>query len=87
MLCACGVRNSKGSTDWLSGELSPPARDLYPVANGIPTDPVRIALLDCVLSEKGQSKNVPAGYIGMSQEKIGHSMKLLHPCAAAEDAE
>ena len=57
---------------------SPPARDLYLVTNGVPADPVMIAFLDYVLS-KGQQKNVPAGYIGMSQEKIAHSMQLLHP--------
>ena len=59
---------------------SPPARDLYLVTNGVPTDPVVVAFLDYVLG-KGQQKNVPAGYIGMSQDKIERSMQLLHPDA------
>lgn len=57
---------------------SPPARDLYLVTNGVPTDPVVVAFLDYVLG-KGQQKNVPAGYIGVSQDKVERSMRLLHP--------
>ena len=57
---------------------SPPARDLYLVTNGVPTDPVAVAFLDYVLG-KGQAKCIPSGYIGISQEKIGRSLKLLHP--------
>ena len=57
---------------------SPPARDLYLVTNGVPTDPVAVAFLDYVLG-KGQAKCIPSGYIGIPQEKIGRSLKLLHP--------
>lgn len=56
---------------------SPPARDLYLVTKGIPTDPVIVAFLEYVLSE-GQRLNVPAGYIGISQEKIEAELKLLN---------
>lgn len=56
---------------------SPPARDLYLVSKGIPTDPVMVAFLEYVLSE-GQKLTVPAGYIGISQEKIEAELKLLN---------
>lgn len=48
---------------------SPPARDLYLVTKGVPTDSVTVAFIKYVLG-KGQEKNVPAGYIGMSEEKV-----------------
>ncbi len=60
---------------------SPPARDLYLVTKGVPTDSVTVAFIKYVLG-KGQEKNVPAGYIGMSEEKIGRSLDMLE--AAAE---
>ena len=56
---------------------SPPARDLYLVTKGVPTDPLVVAFLEYVLSQ-GQTKNIPAGYIGMSGEKIRSSLDLLH---------
>ena len=62
---------------------SPPARDLYLVTNGVPTDPVMVAFLDYVLTH-GQQKNLQAGYIGMSQEKVEQSMRMLHPDAEAD---
>ena len=68
---------------------SPPARDLYLVTKGVPTNPVAVAFLDYVLS-KGQAKNIPAGYIGISKEKIAQSRQLLHPVqeeVAADDDE
>lgn len=55
---------------------SPPARDLYLVTNGVPTDPVVVAFLEYVLT-RGQRLNVPAGYIGMSDEKVQSSLALL----------
>lgn len=55
---------------------SPPARDLYLVTKGVPTDPVVIAFLRYVLGD-GQSKNEPAGYIAMSEEIIAKALKLL----------
>lgn len=48
---------------------SPPARDLYMVAHGVPTNPVVIAFLEFILSE-GQQYNVPVGYIGLTEEKL-----------------
>ena len=57
---------------------SPPARDLYLVSRGVPQNPVAAAFLDYVLG-KGQRLNVPAGYIGISQEKIEKSLLMLHP--------
>lgn len=55
---------------------SPPARDLYLVSHGIPTNPVVIAFLEYVLSE-GQKHNVPAGYIEMSEEKLRSGLQKL----------
>ncbi|MBQ9469879.1 MAG: PstS family phosphate ABC transporter substrate-binding protein [Bacteroidales bacterium] len=55
---------------------SPPARDLYLVSKGIPTNPVVIDFLRYVLTD-GQKENVPQGYIGMSQEKVNRSLELL----------
>lgn len=55
---------------------SPPARDLYLVTKGVPTNPVIKAFLKYVLS-KGQEKNIPAGYIGISKEKIQASLDLI----------
>jgi len=55
---------------------SPPARDLYLVSKGVPTDPVLVAFLKYVLTD-GQKKNEPVGYIEIPQEKIEKSLKLL----------
>ena len=55
---------------------SPPARDLYLVSKGIPTDPVLVAFLKYVFTD-GQKKNGPVGYIEIPQEKIEESLKLL----------
>ena len=65
---------------------SPPARDLYLVTRGIPTDPVMIAFLKYVLAD-GQSLNEPAGYIGMSKEKIEAELKLLNLSDKSETVE
>ena len=67
---------------------SPPARDLYLVTKGVPTDPVLIAFLEYVLTE-GQRLNEPAGYIGMSPEQVQRSFRLLKldaPAAGDPDA-
>ncbi len=48
---------------------SPPARDLYLVSNGKPTNPVVIAFLNYILSE-GQKENVPNGYIALPKDKL-----------------
>ncbi len=55
---------------------SPPARDLYLVSNGIPTKPEVIAFLKFILTE-GQKYNVPAGYIGLSSEKLEKGLAQL----------
>ena len=55
---------------------SPPARDLYLVTKGVPTDPVVIAFLKYVLTD-GQKQNEPVGYIEITQEKIDKALKLL----------
>ena len=55
---------------------SPPARDLYLVTKGIPTDPVVIAFLKYVLTD-GQKKNEPVGYIEITKEKIDKALNLL----------
>ena len=60
---------------------SPPARDLYLVTKGVPTDSVTVAFIKYILG-KGQQRNVPAGYIGMSDEKISKSLDMLEAAAA-----
>jgi phosphate transport system substrate-binding protein len=55
---------------------SPPARDLYLVSKGVPTDPVVRAFLRFILTE-GQKYNIPLGYIDMNQEKVNKGLKLL----------
>lgn len=62
---------------------SPPARDLYLVTKGVPTDSVTVAFIKYVLG-KGQEKNVPAGYIGMSEEKVHRSLDMLEAASASE---
>ncbi|MBP5558045.1 MAG: PstS family phosphate ABC transporter substrate-binding protein [Bacteroidales bacterium] len=56
---------------------SPPARDLYLVSHGVPTNPAVIAFLEYVLTE-GQKENVPAGYISLSEEKLQKGLDQLH---------
>ena len=55
---------------------SPPARDLYLVSHGVPTNPVVVAFLEYVLGD-GQCHNVPAGYIGIDEEKLQQGRELL----------
>ena len=55
---------------------SPPARDLYLVSKGVPTNPVVVEFLKYVLS-KGQDKNEPVGYIRMNDEKIQANLDKL----------
>ena len=56
---------------------SPPARDLYFVSKGVPTDPVVVAFLKYILTD-GQKENGPQGYIEIPQEKLDASLKLLN---------
>ncbi|MBO7627191.1 MAG: phosphate ABC transporter substrate-binding protein, partial [Paludibacteraceae bacterium] len=55
---------------------SPPARDLYLVSNGIPTNPVAVAFLKYVLTE-GQNANEGVGYITIPQEKLDAAIQRL----------
>ncbi len=55
---------------------SPPARDLYLVSHGVPTNPIVVAFLEYVLTE-GQQYNVPVGYIGLSEDKLQKGLELL----------
>lgn len=55
---------------------SPPARDLYLVSNGVPTDPVVVAFLEYILTD-GQKENDAQGYIEIPQEKLDKGLKLL----------
>ena len=55
---------------------SPPARDLYFVSKGIPTNPAVVEFLKYILTE-GQSANETQGYIAIPQEKLDASLKKL----------
>lgn len=55
---------------------SPPARDLYLVTHGKPTNPVVVAFLKYVLTD-GQKATVPQGYIAIGKEKIEKQLKIL----------
>lgn len=55
---------------------SPPAREIYFVSKGVPTDPVAVAFMQYVLTD-GQKEIVRQGYIRISQEKLDASLKLL----------
>ena len=65
---------------------SPPSRNLYLVTNGVPTEPVMKAFLEYVLG-KGQSKNEPSGYVGLSQDKVRQSLALLNGAAGTSSAD
>ena len=55
---------------------SPPARDLYLVSKGVPTDPVVVAFLKYILTD-GQKENASQGYITIPQEKLSASLQQL----------
>ena len=55
---------------------SPPARDLYMVAHGVPSNPAVVAFLKFILTE-GQQYNVPVGYIGLTEEKLAKGLDAL----------
>jgi len=55
---------------------SPPARDLYLVANGKPTNPAVVAFLKFILTE-GQKYNVPNGYISLPKDKLNKGIAKL----------
>ncbi|MCH5305205.1 MAG: PstS family phosphate ABC transporter substrate-binding protein [Rikenella sp.] len=72
----CGTKEELIAAIQADRYPSPPARDLYLVANGHPTDPVLKAFLEYILVE-GQKRNVPAGYIGLSAEKVEQELNRL----------
>ncbi len=55
---------------------SPPARDLYLVSKGVPTDPVVVAFLQYILTD-GQKENGPQGYIEIPQDKLDAGLEKL----------
>jgi len=55
---------------------SPPARDLYLVTKGIPTDPLVVAFLEYVLTE-GQKANDGVGYVAIPEHKLNAALKKL----------
>ena len=55
---------------------SPPARDLYLVTNGTPTNPAVVAFLKYVLTD-GQQECAPAGYISLSNDKLQKGVRQL----------
>lgn len=55
---------------------SPPARDLYLVTKGVPTDPLVVAFLKYILTE-GQKANEGVGYVAIPEEKISVALKKL----------
>jgi phosphate transport system substrate-binding protein len=55
---------------------SPPARDLYLVAHGVPTNPVLKAFLRYVLTQ-GQAANEPQGFIRVDKDKQQAALSLL----------
>ena len=55
---------------------SPPARDLYLVSNGKPTNPVVKEFLKYILTV-GQKYNVPNGYISLPKSKLNNGIEKL----------
>lgn len=55
---------------------SPPARDLYLVSKGQPSNPVVIKFLSWILSD-GQKYVHEGGYVALPQEKINHELQKL----------
>jgi phosphate transport system substrate-binding protein len=57
---------------------SPPARDLYFVSKGKPSDPVIVGFLKWILTE-GQKFVEEAGYVQLANQKIDSELKKLNP--------
>lgn len=55
---------------------TPPARNLYLIAKGVPTDPIVKAFLKYVLTD-GQRLNASAGYITMSKDKRQAALQMI----------
>ena len=58
---------------------SPPARDLYLVAKGVPESEAVREFLRFILTD-GQQYNIPAGYISLSDEKLAAGLEQLVCC-------
>jgi len=55
---------------------SPPARELYFVSKGKPTNPIVIAFLKWIMTE-GQQYIPEAGYVALPQEKITQGLMKM----------
>lgn len=68
--------------DAISGAINdgryptPPARNLYFVSKGIPTNPAALAFIKYILT-KGQNQIAQAGYIQLKAEKIAEMRKMV----------
>jgi len=77
-----GAENFYGTSTQLISAIaqgkypSPPARDLYLVSKGKPTNPVVVAFLKFILTE-GQKYNVPNGYISLPGDKLSKGIAKL----------
>jgi phosphate transport system substrate-binding protein len=77
-----GAENFYGTSTQLINAIaqgkypSPPARDLYLVSKGKPTNPVVVAFLKFILTE-GQQYNVPNGYISLPKDKLNKGIAKL----------
>lgn len=56
---------------------APPARNLYLISKGVPTDSAKVAFLEYVLGE-GQAFNEPNGYVQVSADARDRSLQLLY---------
>lgn len=61
---------------------SPPARDLYLVSRGVPTNPAVVAFLEYVLTE-GQQHNLPEGYISPIAQELQTGLEQLKTYVAS----
>ena len=77
-----GAENFYGTSTQLISAIaqgkypSPPARDLYLVSKGKPTNPDVVAFLKFILTE-GQKYNVPNGYISLPGDKLSKGIAKL----------
>lgn len=55
---------------------APPARSLYLISKGVPTDSTKVEFLRYVLGE-GQSFNEPSGYVQVAEDAKARSFQLL----------
>ncbi|MCQ7926357.1 substrate-binding domain-containing protein, partial [Salmonella enterica] len=76
--------NFYANSDTLAAAISrglyptPPARNLYLVSRGVPTDPVVRAVLQFVVTQ-GQARNADAGYIAISPQQADEVQQTINP--------